>query len=130
MPSHLKMLWFSCNLEKRYSQYEVIFLLVALRSPGYSLAVCTSQKACTISMRWLVRQLRLTKYRWETWLTIVIRHAVSRVTVLVAMVNSRMVRTAHVSGCAHAKFHFSRNLSLPFGSPILKPDFNLSFSEL
>lgn len=123
------MFWLSCNLEKHH-WYEVIFLLVNLRSAANLLAVCTGQKACMISVRWRVRQLRLTKYRWETWLTTVIRHAISRVTVLVAVMNSRMMRTVHVPGWAHAEFHFCRDLSLPFGSAILKPYFNLSFSQL
>ena len=109
---------------------DLIFLLVNLRWAANSLAVCSSQKACMISVRWRVRQLRLAKYRWKTWLTTVIRLAISRVTVLVAVMNSRMMRTVHVPGCAHAEFHFGRDLSLPFGSAILKPDFDLSFSQL
>ena len=90
----------------------------------------TGQKACVISLRWRVWQLRLTKYWWKTWLTTVIRHAISRMTVLVAVMKSRMMRAVHVPRCAQGEFHFGCDLSFPLGSAILKPDFNLSFSQL
>lgn len=92
--------------------------------------VLQRSKVCMGFVCWWVRQLRVTKDGTETWLTKVIRHAVARVTVLVAVVNSRMVRTTeHVPGCAYAEFHFCSNLPLPFGAAILKPDFDLSFCK-
>lgn len=82
-------------------------------------------------MRWRVRQLRVTKDRIESWLTKVVRHSVPRVTVLITMMHSRIMRTSiHIPGCADAEFHFCRNFSLPFRAAVLKPDFYLSFGEI
>lgn len=81
-------------------------------------------------MRCGVRQLRMAENRWESWLTVIIWDVITRVTVLVAMMNSRMVGTIHVPGWSDTKFHLCRYFSFPFGPAILKPDFNLCFGQL
>ena len=94
------------------------------------LAFCHWLKSYVRNMRCGVRQLRMAENRWESWLTVIIWHVITRVTVLVAMMNSRMVGTIHVPGWSDTKFHLCRYFSFPFGPAILKPDFDLCFGQL